>query len=60
MKANDLNFELAFLDYSRQDGSGEIGSETLDLNFVFHVERECPSLSRRSESASDTALCPGK
>jgi hypothetical protein len=42
MEVNDLNFELVFLEHLRQDGSGEIGFEALDQNFVFHVERECP------------------
>jgi hypothetical protein len=40
LEVNDLNFELAFLERLRQDGSGEKGFESLDQNFVFHVERE--------------------
>ena len=42
MEVNDLNFELVFPEQLKQDGSGEIGFEALDQNFVFHVERECP------------------
>jgi hypothetical protein len=40
LEVDDLNFELVFLERLRQDGSGEKGFESLDQNFVFHVERE--------------------
>jgi hypothetical protein len=45
LEVNDLNFELAFTEWLRQDESGEKGFEALealDVDFVFHVERECP------------------
>jgi len=42
LEVNHLNFELALPDCLRQDGSGEKGFETLDLEFIFHVERERP------------------
>jgi hypothetical protein len=42
LEVNDLNFELAFPERVGQDESGEKGFEILDLEFVFHVERECP------------------
>jgi hypothetical protein len=42
MEANDPIFELAFPEQVRHDESGGKGFETLDQNFVFHVERECP------------------
>jgi hypothetical protein len=42
LEVNHLNFELALPDCLRQDGSGEKGFETSDLEFVFHVERERP------------------
>jgi hypothetical protein len=60
MEANDSIFEFVFRERIRQDGSGEKGFETLIQDFVFHVERECPGLSRRSQPVSDTSLCPGK
>jgi hypothetical protein len=42
LEVHDLNFELAFTEWLRQDESGEKGFELMDLDFVFHVERECP------------------
>jgi hypothetical protein len=42
LEVYDLNFELVFPECIGQDESGEIGFETLDQNFVFHVERESP------------------
>ena len=42
MEVNDLNFELAFPERLRQDGSGEKGFEELSQNPIFHVEREGP------------------
>jgi hypothetical protein len=60
MEANDLIFEFVFLEPLRQDGSGEKGFEILTPDSIFHVERECPGPSRRSQPVLDTSLCPGK
>jgi hypothetical protein len=42
LEVTDLIFEFVFPERLRQDGSGEKGFESLDQNFVFHVERESP------------------
>jgi hypothetical protein len=42
LEVNDLKIEFVFPVSKRQDGSGEKGFATLDLDFFFHVERECP------------------
>jgi hypothetical protein len=60
LEVTDLKIEFVFFISTRQDGSGEKGFATLNLDFFFHVERERPGLSLRSEPALDTPLCPGK
>jgi hypothetical protein len=42
LEANDLIFEFVFLNFLRQDGSGEKGLEIHDERFAFLAERECP------------------
>jgi hypothetical protein len=42
LEVTDLKIEFVFPISQRQDGSGEKGFATLDLEFVFHVERERP------------------
>jgi hypothetical protein len=42
LEANDSIFEFVLPEYLRQDGSGEKGFERFNLDFGFHVERDCP------------------
>jgi len=57
MEVNDSIFEFVFPDRLRQDGSGEKGFEVLDLNFVFHVERERPPVFPAEVSLFQTPRC---
>jgi hypothetical protein len=60
MEVNDLIFEFVFPEHMGEDGSGEKGFETLDQDSCLPCRKGIPGLSRRSESATDTSLCPGK
>jgi hypothetical protein len=40
LEENDSIFEFVFPFRLREDGSGEKGFESLNQNFIFHVERE--------------------
>jgi hypothetical protein len=42
LEENYSIFEFVFPFHLREDGSGEKGFESLDQNFIFHVEREHP------------------
>jgi hypothetical protein len=61
LEVNDLNFELVFPECMRQDGSGEKGFLSIWIKTLSSKSKgNLPGLSLRSESASDTAQCPGK
>jgi hypothetical protein len=42
LEENHSIFEFVFPFHLREDGSGEKGFESLNQNFIFHVEREHP------------------